>query len=192
MARSRYRMTAARRNALRKAQIASAKKRRRNKKIVKAVGIGVLGSGALVGVAVGGHKVGQAQKIKKATRAHNAAVAAHNSAVKAAHSAFLHNAMNPNKAILKTYPYINKTNSINWKISQSPTESAAIKGRSVPGGAASSRQVTKKWIAKWQEASGVTVGGRKVVRTKVKRKSLAGKFMAELDGSKYEVIFENG
>lgn len=185
MARSRYRMTAARRNALRKAQIASAKKRRRNKKIAKAVGIGVLGSGALVGVAVGGHKVGQAQKIKRATRAHNSAVAA-------AHGAFLYNAMNPNKAILKAHPYINKTNSINWKISQSPTESAAIKGRSVPGGAASSRQVTKKWIAKWQEASGVTVNGRKVVRTKVKRNSLAGKFMAELDGSKYEVIFENG
>ena len=75
--RSAYRMTARRKAALRKAQLASAKKRKRNKKI--AVGVGVLGVSAVV--AYGGYAHGDkisniAKDLKRRTPKAKAAAAA--------------------------------------------------------------------------------------------------------------------
>ncbi len=173
-------MTARRKAALRKAQIASAKKRKRNKRI-KIASVGVLGVSAVAGGAWAGQKLSSASNIRKLKTAHSVA-----------HAEFIKKAMNPQKALRVPGPYIDRTNSINAKIAGSAVESAALKGKTPPGGSATSRAVTKKWVAQWMEANGTTVGGRRIVRTKLKRNSVGGRIMAELDSNKYEVIFENG
>lgn len=225
-------MTSRRKVALRKAQLASAKKRKRmskKKKVAIASGaaIGVLGAAGLGGAAVGRHKksgsklsvkitsgeglVGPIRPFSAGTIHRGPALdidrVPYTSVTVSTRAGFKgkrikvqydHRSLTGSKVPVPN-PFSRKSSSSGKSAAKKQTilnaDGMAIDytGRAVPSGSVSdSRVVTKKWVAQWMEANGTTVDGRKVVRTRVKKNSLAGRFMADLDSNKYKVIFENG
>ena len=132
-ARSAYRMTSARRAALRKAQLASARKRKRNRKVKKAVvAVGAVGViGATVGVGASKRKKRISNNVRSQARARvHIKKVARQRAEEARRAA--------------EYAAMNHSTSINYKISQSPILSATLRGKTPVGGAAESRIVNNK------------------------------------------------